>query len=261
MTAGPYEIHPALIPAVSAAAGTATRLGALPETGAGMVLSATEDGFTLSVSVASGNKTGLIQSARYQLSGAAPDIIKGLLEVFAATIEGLPLQEAADHGTIHTSDQLRQNVAAPLVKGIHTPASMGAAFRRCDRLIREIAAQFHASVGDRNNRNFWNPPLSRGWRLKSASEQVATLQTIAEEFCVAGGFPAGSIRVGRLERSRRVVIDFSEDFAAAKKPGVLMHLERLVRTRTGERLEVFMEELKDNNRLRRLGTAPIEDVA
>lgn len=260
MTAGLYEIHPALIPAVSAAAKTATRLGAVREIADGIVLSATEDGVTLSISVASGNKTGLIQSARYQLSGVTLDI-KGLLEVFAATIEGLPLQEAADHGTIHTCDRLRENVAGPLVKGIHTPASMGTAFRRCDRLIREIAAQFHASVGDRNNRNFWNPPLSRGWRLKSASEQVAVLQTIAEEFCAAAGFPAASIRVGRLERSRRVVIDFSEDFAAAKKPGVLMHLERLVRTRTGERLEVFMEELKDNNRLRRLGTAPIGDVA
>ncbi len=260
MGAGPYEIHPALLPAVAAAARQATRMGEPAEAAGETVLSATEDGVTLSVSVASGNKTGLVASARYQLSAGAPDI-KGVLEVFAATIEGVPLQEAADHGTVHACERLRRSIATPLVEGIHTPASMGTAFRRCNRLIRDIAAQFHASIGDGNNRNFWNPPLSRGWRLKSVGEQLAILQAIVHEFCAANDYTDGNIRIARIEKTRRVVIDFSEDFAAAGKPRALMQLERLVRARTGEMLEIYMEELKDNNRIRRLGTAPIEDVA
>src|SRR5581483_3442988 len=255
-----YDIHPALLPAVAAAAQRATRMGALPESADGKVWSATEDGVTLSVSVASGNKTGLVAGARYQLADGAPEIT-GVLEVFSATIEGLPLQEAADHGTVHACERLRQSIAAPLVKGIHTPASMGTAFRRCNRLIRNIAAQFRAAIGDGNNRNFWNPPLSRGWRLQAAGEQLAVLQAVVAEFCAESSVAAGSICAVRVEKARGGVIDFSEDFAAARKPRALMQLERLVRARTGEMLEIFMEELKDNNRIRRLGTAPIEDVA
>ncbi len=260
MTAGLYEIHPALKPGISAAAQRAIRMGAPVKAANGQVLSTTKDGVTLSVAVVRDNKAWIVESARYLLSEEAPDI-KGLLEVFAATIEGLPLQEAADHGTIHTCERLRQTITGPLVQGIHTPASMGMAFRRCDGLIRDIVAQFNAAAGDTSAPNFWYPALSRGWRVKSTGEQLAILYAIAGEFCTANGLAAGDIRVVRLEKSRRVIVDFCEGFDAARKSGVLMQLEERVRAGTGERLEIYMEELMDNNRIRRLGSAPVEDVA
>ena len=254
MTAGMYEIHPALEPVVSAAGKHAIRMGTAAEVANGTILSATEDGVTLSITAVSENKTWVVGKARYELSEGMLDIT-GLMEVFAAVIEGLPLQEAADHGTIHTCDRLRQNIPLPLVKGIHTPASMGTAFRRCDRLIRDIVAQFRTAIGDSDIRNFWNPPLSRGWRLNSTKQQLSILQLIAGEFCAANAFAAGSILVARIEKTRRVIVGFDEGFDAARKPGVLMRLERRVRATTGERLEIHTEELTDNNRIRRLKTA------
>ena len=47
-------------------------------------------------------------------------------------------------------------------------------------------------------------------------------------------------------------VQFGEDFPVAQKPFILMQLERHVRNATNERIELFVSELKDNNRIRRL---------
>jgi hypothetical protein len=55
-------------------------------------------------------------------------------------------------------------------------------------------------------------------------------------------------------RKTRVVVGFGEGVELDRKPPLLRALEQVLRRESGEQLEVFMEEMRDQNRLRRLTT-------
>jgi len=261
MSAAPGELHPALAPAAAEAARQPSRAGDATAMDQGRLYAATDAGITLSVCVVRGRSAWLVREARYRVPGDASSELKGTLEAFCRAIEGLPLQEAADHGTVHASERLRAAVARPLVQGIHTPRSLGSAFDRCDRLIRDILAQYRAATGDQETRNFWNPALSQEWRLKTNEQQLDTLRPIIESYRKSQDAANGDMWIARIEKMRRVTIDFGETVDAARKPVLLRELERAMRNATGERLELYMEELKDNNVIRRLVSEPTRAVS
>lgn len=261
MSAAPAEIHGALTAAAVAAAREPSRAGEAAVVDRGRRYAATDAGITLSVCLARGRSGWLVADARYMAPGNATAELKGVLDVFCRSIEGLLVQEAADHGTIHTCERLRQSVPGPLVQGIHTPRSMGSAFVLCDRLIRDILAQYRAATGDQETRNFWNPALSQEWRVKTAEQQMEALRPIVEAYRKSQERLNSNIWIARIEKMRRVIIDFGETVDAARKPIVLRQLEQAIRRATGERLELYMEELKDNNVIRRLGSEPTRAVS
>jgi hypothetical protein len=261
MSTAAGELHPALAPAAIEAARQPTRAGEAAVTEQGRLYSATDAGVTLSVCLVRRRSSWQVGEARYRLPENATPELKGTLEIFCQAIEGLPLQEAADHGTIHACERLREAVAQPLVQGIHTPRSLGGAFGRCDRLIRDILAQYRAATGDQETRNFWNPALSQEWRLKAAEQQMETLGPIVDSYRKSQGLATGEMWIARIEKMRRVIIDFGETVDAARKPVLLRELERAVRNATGQRLELYMEELKDTNVIRRLGSEPTRAVS
>jgi hypothetical protein len=261
VSATAVDIHPALADAAAAAAALPTKAGEAVAADGERAFSAVDCGVTLSVSLRRGRQSWLVAAARYRAGDDAPTAFKGVLEVFCRVIEGLPLQEAADHGAIHAAERLRQTKPQPLVDGIHTPRSLGALFGRCEGLIRDILAQYRAATGDRETRNFWHPALSKEWRLQSTAQQIETLRPILEAYRKAEGLGEDDMWISRIEKMRRVLVDFGEGVDGNRKPSMLMHLEQAVRDATGERLEFYMEELKDNNRIRRLGTAPMRAVS
>lgn len=254
-------IHPALLDAARAAAARPAMAGEAAAAVGERIFHARADGVALSVSVAGSRGSVTVKQARYRASDDTDSGQVGVLETFCRVIEGLPLQEAADHGTIHACEQLRAGIAQALVAGIHTPRSMGAAFTLCDRLIREIVAQYRGDTGDADTRNFWNPPLSANWRFKTIEQQLDILRPIVEEFRARHGLSEQDMWVSQIEKVRRITVDFGAGFDPTRKPKLLMDLERAVRQATGDRLEFFMEEMGDNNRIRRLGPPPAKAVS
>ena len=262
MSAATGEIHPSLSGAAAAtAAQTPSHEGEATAVEQGRRYAATEAGVTLSVSLTRGRSNWLVTEARYRTPDNATPQLKGVLETFCRAIEGLPVQEAADHGSIHACEQLREQVREPLVQGIHTPRSMGSAFGLCDRLMRDVLGQYRASTGDKETRNFWNPLLSQQWRLQTNEQQLEALRPVLESFRKSNALADNALWIARIEKMRRVIIDFHESVDAARKPVLLMHLEVAMRKATGERLETYMEELKDDNVIRRLGTEPTRAVS
>jgi hypothetical protein len=261
MSGAASEIHPALALAATEAARKPSRQGEAAVVEQRRLYAASDAGITLSVGLVRGRSSWVVDEARYRAPDDASPELKGTLEVFCRAIEGLPLQEAADHGTIHACDRLRAAVAQPLVQGIHTPRSLGGMFGRCDWLIRNILAQYRAATGDRETRNFWNPALSQQWRLKTTEQQTETLRPIVEAFCKSQDAANSDMWIARIEKMHRIVIDFGETVDAVRKPALLRELERALRNATGERLELHMEELKDNNVIRRLGLEPTRAVS
>ena len=55
-----------------------------------------------------------------------------------------------------------------------------------------------------------------------------------------------------VESNLRVLIAFAAELGYDRKPALLMAFERQLRAATGDRLEVFAEEMADGNRIRRL---------
>lgn len=247
-------ILPAFAAAARAAAATASHDRPLsPDTG--KVYRSTENDVTLEVRIDQGpgqTRDASVVEARHL--GAGDESVRGVLEVFCAAIEGLPLREAADHGAIHALDRLRGDGLTRPVNGILTPRSAGTAFVCCERLIRAILAQYSTKTGARNTANFWNPALSAGWRAMSDPERAASLQPVIERFRINHQLSDDDIWIAAIERVRRIVIGFGVRVDYRDKPTLLMQLELEIRKQTGDKLELFMSEAKDSNPIRRLAS-------
>ncbi len=183
--------------------------------------------------------------------GAEDPAGRAVLEAFCAAIVGLPLREAADHGGQHTIGRLRDEGLGAPVPGILTPASAGAPFALPPRLIRRIHAAFQGRGGARDVNNPWAPGFSKAWLKLGRDGQTARLGPVIDRFLTERGLRPGDIRLLEVEKGSRVVVAFQAHIGHRDKPALLLALERACRAASGERLEVFMEEMMDANKIRR----------
>jgi hypothetical protein len=242
-------VHQAFATAAIAAA--ASRQHEKPlSTEEGTVYRASEGGMTLAVRLTKPGSQWIVTEARY--SGAGAEQLRGVLEIFCRCVEDLPLREAADHGAIHALELLRGDASAKSVPGILTPRNAGTAFAYCERLIRAILAEHAAKTGEQGTANFWNPALSATWRAQSDAQRIASLNPIVERFRTRHHLTEDDVWIAEVEKTRRIVVGFGSDVDYRDKPRLLMQLEVEIRRETGDRLELFMSEVKDSNPIRRL---------
>ena len=240
------RVHPAFRAAVAAAADALCRDGALEAANGAERLAAAENGTSLQLLV----RRGKILRAAHE--GAGDPAQRAVLDVFCLAVEGLPMQEAADHGGHHTLARLRDSEATAPVPGIVTPCNADLLFQLPARLLRAAHADYRAGHEIRSVENFWNPTISKAWLRLDEAAQIARLETVLSRFLVDEGLEAGDACVVGVENNIRIVLAFAESVAYDRKPPLLMDFERRVRAATGDRIEVFAEEMKDTNRIRRL---------
>jgi hypothetical protein len=82
--------------------------------------------------------------------------------------------------------------------------------------------------------------------------QANAIKPIVARFLRAQGMGEDDIFISAIDRGTRVTVAFSERVSYAAKPKLMMQLEQALRHETGDPLELFMEEMKDANRIRRL---------
>ncbi len=210
--------------------------------------SAEEAGVTLSVVIAAKTNRLFIRQARH--SGTGDSRAFEVMETFCSIIAGRPLQEAADHGAIYTVHALPKLAAK--VPGISTPHNAGPEFMLAQRLMRKVhaAACRHFESGPRENH--WYLRAATEWQAKSEAEQAAELKPIVADFLRQKAFPEGSLWISKIEKGTRVTVAFADNVIYNAKPGLLMALEQHLRNSTGNPIELFMDELKDANKIRRL---------
>jgi len=207
-----------------------------------------EAGIELRVTIDAGSTQLTVLEAQY--TGAGDPLAAEVLDTMCKIIVGRPLQEAADHGAIYAVKALSERAAK--VPGILTPRNAGAQFALAERLIRRVhaSATGPAQPGPRNNA--WHLAPARDWVAKSEAEQADVLKPVIAEFLSQKGLAGGDLWISRIERRIRVTVAFSDAVDYAAKPGLLMELERRLRDVAGNPIELFMEELKDANKIRRL---------
>lgn len=236
---------------MTAAAGTATLAHAGLGEAAGrprMSFTATEDGVLLSVAVDGDSSRLIVREARHE--GACEPASRRVLDALCALIVGRPLQEAADHGAIYAIEALPEVGAQ--VSGIRTPRNAGPAFALAERLLRKVhaAARQQLQIGHRENGWYVRPTSS--WLSMDEAAQAAAIKPIVADFLVGARLGVGAVWISRIERGTRVTIAFADEVSYAVKPKLMMMLEQRLRRETGSPLELFMDEMKDVNKIRRL---------
>ena len=248
MTAVVEVVHPDLLPALHAVAAKLAYAGPLDARG-GTRYEVSNPEATLAVSVGPA-PSWTILAARH--AGARSDTLQRLLDVLCRTVEGLPLREAADHGAIHALELLRQAGPSIAIRGIVTVRSAGSGFLMCETLIRGVLHEHERHAGALPIENFWNPPLSDAWRRKDTAQRLAALKPIVDEFRATAGLGENDLWLARIERVARIIVGFGAAIGHDQKPILLRKLESAIRRKTGDRLELYMEEMKDDNTIRRL---------
>jgi hypothetical protein len=173
-------------------------------------------------------------------AGTADPLTKRTLDRLCEIIVRRPIQEAADHGAIYVAAANPEDCSP--VAGIRTPRSAGRAFA--------MAEQVHLNVGHRENA--WYLRANERWLAQNESAQADVIKPIIIGFLKSNGLDDDVIFISRIERGTRVTIGFSEHVSYKIKPKLLMGLEKVLRRETGNPLELFMDEMKDANQIRRL---------
>jgi hypothetical protein len=212
------------------------------------VYRASQEGVTLSV-VATGND-GIVERAVHH--GASGPLARAVFETFCRTIESMPIQEAAEHGAIYALHRIKDPLVPGPVKGILLPANGVPMFTQPVRLIRSIAASYCRKTGARFDWNFHDRPFTSRWQALSQTDKLNEITDLVARFRGAHGLGERDIRILEIDKHDRLVVTFSDQVPIARKPGLMMDLERDIRRRTGERIELFLEVVKDRNQLRRL---------
>jgi hypothetical protein len=210
------------------------------------LMQAEDDGRRLTLGLGKGR----IVSAAHD--GVTDPAERRVFDAFCRVLKGLPIQEAADHAGHHVMARLRGPGEPRPVPGIVTPWNADPLYRRPMRLIRRIRADHAARRPAASGENFWNPAISKDWLCLDQAAQRARVEEILGGFLADQGLAAGAMVAVGVETNIRVFIAFSEDVGYGRKPALLMDFERKLRAATGDRLEVFAEEMADENKLRRL---------
>ncbi len=199
------------------------------------------DGWTIKLVA----NNGIITDAALTWSDPAADL--ALIGTLAQSLKGMGLREARDHGVQYAFAS--QQAAASPVKGILIPANYSVTSRAAVNALRKaIDAAEQPNPADWN---FEDHGLSDAWRKIPADVRTQNLESLIADYLKKVSL-ASAIIVTEIDEYDRVFVQFGEDFPVAQKPFILMQLERHVRNATNERIELFVSELKDNNRIRRL---------
>jgi len=192
----------------------------------------------------------IIQTASHQ--GAANPRLAALLDRLCAVITGLPIQEASDHGVIRLEKDLRAPGSSPPVPGVISPEAADPAFELPLRLIRRSLALYREKTGYGETASNYDPGPSAEWlALPEADrrQRIAAALTAAE---TETGQASGDVTITAIEYDVRVVVRFKDGLANGDKQHHIMKIEKILKNTVDRRLEVYQEELKDSNVIRRL---------
>jgi len=211
-------------------------------------LAVAEAGMELVLAFEDGTDT--VRQAWFSAPETAPEA--AVLEVLCTYATGAPVRELAEHGLIYALWRLRDPEIASPVKGILTPRNAGACFAVPLKLVAALRRESEARFGKHKDTNFFDRPYSDAWnKLDKAGKRALVLPHI-ESFKAEHDIAAAAFELVEIDQYDRLFLVFADDVPVWDKPALLMKLERWLREKTGERIELFTEVVKDANRIRRL---------
>jgi hypothetical protein len=231
--------------ALNARAACIVHAGSLAAEDSTPILQATVDGVTLTVKT---DTDGLVTAAAHH--GAHGDICTAL-DVMCSIIPGLPLQEAAEHGVIRLESALRDKSGAPPMPGIMNPISADRIFVIVQHLVRELFAGYLKMSGSLRKVNTYADRPQAAWLTLPPQARLDAAETTLRKVLGARG-SVDDARVLRIEHDCRVMIVFRASVPPADKARLAFAFEIALHTECDGALQVFLDDLTDENAARRL---------
>jgi hypothetical protein len=165
---------------------------------------------------------------------------------------GYTLREAAEHAAIYAASALVRDGKLLRAPGISLPRAVSSDLARAEALAREIYRNSPFREEDANTWNFEDRGLSIKWTAQGKQKKIAVVRELQMEFFRDRKLADGMFSIVDIDQHERIDVSFEATVPVSEKPGILMDFERFLRRSTGERVEVFVTEMKDLNRIRRL---------
>ena len=215
--------------------------------GVGVTVSFSQDSCTLELQVA-GDEHVVVGS-----SVQAPDELRqSLLGELGRLVTGLPLLEACYHGALRLEHRLRPASLGRPLSGIVLPRAVHPHFALAEDLLRGVLANYRKLSGFDVTRGQYDDRPRAEWLAASLEERKHRLEVALGELLPSLGLAAADVAVVSIRYDVRVELGLSEAWKKLDQPRLVMALERELQARVDPRLEVYVQELKDKNQLRRL---------
>ncbi|MDC0253309.1 hypothetical protein OAK75_00325 [Bacteriovoracales bacterium] len=215
----------------------------------GVLIRSNMDGMSLFTEV-DPEKT-IIRNVSY--AGVNNNVYRGLLEGLCRIIDGLPIQEASDHGVIKLEYKLRDSSKTSSVPGIVTLFNMPDEFQKVNSMVRSLLSIFREKVGYNKTKNFYDHGPSKDWRALSQDERIKTLIDCIKNFRSGFCDKKYKIELTDLQKGVKVYVSTSGDVLTGEKPILLREFEDYLQKNVDTRLELYHEEIKDLNKKRITG--------
>jgi hypothetical protein len=228
-----------------------THQGSILEDGDNLLIRSTKDGISLFGAINTSNHT--IHRARH--SGTNKTVEAGLLEGLCRIIEGLPIQEAFEHGIIKLEHQTRSQEVRS-VKGIANVFNYPAIFELPSKLLRDLYETYVQKTGYKSADNFYHPAVTQKWKAVPEAEKITAMSKVFDHLLKGEGTPYSrlplELHVMGIEGHHKVNIGIQGDVAPEARAKLYMDFEKALRAELDPGIEVFSQNIKDRNAIRRM---------
>lgn len=177
--------------------------------------------------------------------------LKKILDIFFEIILNKNIQEAADHGTIYLEEKIRNVDTNIKSDGIILPGQAGLCFNILNKIIRQVYVEYKSknNLEFDVNRNYFN--TSEKWINLSENDKIKKINLVIKNICENHKLDGQkSISVNKIENNFKVYLNVSETFKKVQeKKNLLLLLETNLKN-LDNTLEVFIDEILDQNKLR-----------
>jgi hypothetical protein len=180
-----------------------------------------------------------------------------LVDKFCHIILNKHIQEAAEHGLIYLEYAIRPNDIIKNIKGIILPNKIGGFFFDIDQCVKKIYAKIKKQYNfeDFINKEYFNS--SDEWNALSHETKIKKLnKVLSEKIIPALKISNQDIAIHNIEFDTRIIIIISDGLEKKNHGDInyMMKIENFFKFYVDKRLELFITEKKDENKLRHLNS-------
>ena len=180
-----------------------------------------------------------------------------MTDKFCDIILNKHIQEAAEHGAIYIEHEIRPQDIKKKITGIILPKKAGGFFFDLDQCIKKIYTKIKKKYNFQDTVNKEYLGLSKEWLKLSYDQKIEKLkQVLSEKIIPALKLNKNDITIDQIEFDSRIFVKISHKLEKINRGEInfMIIVENFFKDNIDKRLELFIIEKKDDNRLRHLNS-------
>lgn len=177
--------------------------------------------------------------------------IEKLINLFFDLIINKNIQEAADHSVIYLEGKIRSFDNKDVSPGIILPGQGGEYFNILNQIIRKIFNEYKIKNNIKFDINREYFKLTSDWKILPEEKKLKKINLILDEIKRgSNSLTQDSILVNKIENHFKINLNVDKNFSKLQsEKNILLEIEKKLKT-LDQTLEVFVDEILDQNKLR-----------